>query len=58
MEVESKKIDTIMKCPRPMISIDIPSFLGLANYYHKFVEGFSSIDVRLIALTKKKAKFE
>ncbi|WMV26382.1 hypothetical protein MTR67_019767, partial [Solanum verrucosum] len=33
-------------------------FLGLANYYRRFVEGFSSISSPLTTLTKQKSKFE
>ncbi|XP_015072539.1 uncharacterized protein LOC107016644 [Solanum pennellii] len=36
---------------------DIRNFLGLASYYHRFMEGFSSIAAPLTALTKKKVKF-
>ncbi|KAH0685656.1 hypothetical protein KY290_019658 [Solanum tuberosum] len=34
------------------------SFLGLAGYYRRFVEGFSSIDSSLTKLTQKKYKFQ
>ena len=44
--------------PKPLNPTYIGSFLGLAGYYRKFVDGFSSIDAPLTALTKKKVKFE
>ncbi|WMV41284.1 hypothetical protein MTR67_034669, partial [Solanum verrucosum] len=34
------------------------NFLGLASYYRRFIEGFSSIASPLTTLTQKKAKFE
>lgn len=37
---------------------DVRSFLGLAGYYHKFVEGFSSIAGPMTQLLKKGRKFE
>ncbi|XP_073019315.1 uncharacterized protein [Primulina eburnea] len=36
---------------------EIHSFLGLAGYYRKFIQGFSSIVVPMTGLTKKNAKF-
>ena len=38
--------------------IDIKSFLGLAGYYRRFVEGFSSIASPLTKLTQKMVKFQ
>ncbi|WMV42219.1 hypothetical protein MTR67_035604 [Solanum verrucosum] len=55
--VDPKKIDAVKSWPRPLTPSDIRSFLGLAGYYRRFVEGFSSIDSPLTVLTQKKAKF-
>lgn len=55
--VDLQKVTLVTKCPRPMIPIDIWSFLGLTIYYMRFVESFSSIDALLTKLTKKKLKF-
>ena len=41
----------------PLTPFDIRSFLGLASYYRRLVEGFSSIASPLTTLTQKKAKF-
>ena len=38
--------------------IEIRSFLGLAGYYMRFMEGFSKIALPLTKLTQKGAKFE
>ena len=38
--------------------IEIRSFLGLAGYYRRFIEGFSKIAMSLTQLTKKGQKFE
>ena len=58
VEVDLKKIESVKNPPRPPTPIDILSFLFLAKYYRRFVEGFSIIDAPLTSLTKKKAKFE
>ncbi|WMV19297.1 hypothetical protein MTR67_012682 [Solanum verrucosum] len=57
IEVDPKKTDAAKGWPRPLNPTDIRSFLGLAGYYKRFVEGFSSIASPLMALTQKKAKF-
>jgi hypothetical protein len=37
---------------------EIRSFLGLAGYYRRFVEGFSNLSGPLTTLTKKNAHFK
>ncbi|WMV58923.1 hypothetical protein MTR67_052308 [Solanum verrucosum] len=57
IEVDPKKMDAVKSLTRPLSPSDIRSFLGLAGYYKRFVEGFSYIASPLTSLTKKKAKF-
>ncbi|KAH0705979.1 hypothetical protein KY285_010511 [Solanum tuberosum] len=57
IEVDPKKTDAVKIWPRPLTPSDIKSFLGLAGYYMRFVEGFSSIASPLTTLIQKKAKF-
>ena len=49
-----KKIESVKNLSRPLTSIDIWSFLGLANYHSRFVEAFSAIVTPLTNLTMKK----
>ena len=58
VEVDPRKTEIAKNWPKPLTPTYIRSFLGLAGYNRRFVEGFSSIVAPLAALTKKKAKFE
>ena len=58
MEVDPTKTEGVKNWPKPLTPIHICSFLGLAGYYCRFLEGFSSAAASLTALTKKKAQFE
>lgn len=42
IKVDPKKTDSVKSWPRCLTPFDIRSFLGLAGYYRRFVEGFSS----------------
>ncbi|XP_075473834.1 uncharacterized protein LOC142504875 [Primulina tabacum] len=55
--VDPKKVEAITEWPKPKNATDIRSFLGLAGYYRKFIEGFSSIAITLTKLTQKNSKF-
>ena len=40
VEVDPKKIEVVKNRQRPLTPTDNQNFLGLANYYRRFVEGF------------------
>ncbi|KAH0662286.1 hypothetical protein KY284_027217 [Solanum tuberosum] len=54
----SFRVLLVSNCPRPTFLTDIRSFFGLAVYYRRFVEGFSSISSPLTKLTQKIVKFQ
>ena len=41
--VDPKKVEVVLKWERPTNEIEIGSFLGLAGYYRRFMEGFSTV---------------
>ena len=51
------KVEVVQNFPTPASLRDLKSFLGLANYYRRFIKGFSEIASPLNALTKKGVKF-
>ncbi|XP_073056967.1 uncharacterized protein [Primulina eburnea] len=57
VEVDPSKVEAVKEWPLSKSVTEIRSFLGLAGYYRKFIQEFSSIEVPLTALTKKNAKF-
>ncbi|XP_075473977.1 putative mitochondrial protein AtMg00860 [Primulina tabacum] len=57
IEVDPSKVEAVRDWPVPKSVTQIRSFLGLAGYYMKFIQSFSSFAVPLTALTKKIAKF-
>ena len=55
--VDPSKIETVLKWERPQIVTEVRSFLGLAGYYRRFVEGFSKMVSPLTQLTSKDQPF-
>ncbi|XP_070057607.1 uncharacterized protein [Nicotiana tomentosiformis] len=58
IRLDTQKIEAVKTWPRPTTPTEDRSFLGLAGYYKRFVEGFSSLSAPLKKLTHKGAKFQ
>jgi len=41
IEIEKKKMDGVLSWPEPRNMKDIRKFLGLANYYKRFIKDFA-----------------
>ena len=58
MSVDPQKIEAVVNWKPPKNVSEVKSFLGLAGYYRKFVEGFSKIAAPLTKLTRKDVKYD
>ena len=55
--VDPEKVESVMSWKRPKNVFEIRSFLGLADYYHSFVEDFSRLAAPITKLAHKGVKF-
>jgi hypothetical protein len=58
ISVDPSKVQDILSWNAPTSVDDIRSFLGLAGYYRRFIEGFSKISKPMTELLEKDKKFE
>jgi hypothetical protein len=54
---DPKKVDAMLRFPKPMTVTSVRSFLGLTGYYRKYVRGYSRLAGPLFELTKKDVAF-
>ncbi|XP_073314766.1 uncharacterized protein [Primulina huaijiensis] len=57
ISVDPSKVEAVLNWARPTNIPEIRSFMGLAGYYRRFIEGFSQIARPITQLTKKDARF-
>jgi hypothetical protein len=58
VKMDDNKVKSIMEWKSPRTVKDIQSFLGFANFYRRFIKGFSKIVSPITQLLKKDIKFE
>jgi hypothetical protein len=55
--VDKSKVETIQCWATPSLVKDVQRFLGFANFYHRFIKGYSKITTPLTTLTCKDKPF-
>nr|ABG66286.1 retrotransposon protein, putative, Ty3-gypsy subclass [Oryza sativa Japonica Group] len=58
VEVDPSKVEAVLAWNPPKNVSEIRSFLGLAGYYRRFIEGFSKLARPMTELLKKEKKFQ
>jgi hypothetical protein len=58
LAIDPKKVTAILDWKAPKDFQGIKSFIGMADYYRRFIEGFSKIARPMIALLAKKVEFK
>ena len=57
LKIDPSKVEVILNWPKPNTVTEVRSFLGVAQYWRKFIAIFSSIAALLHALTSVKKVF-
>ena len=57
VEMEEEKVGGVLKWPAPQCVRDVRKFLGLANYYRRFVKDFAKVALPMNRLTRKDEKW-
>ena len=55
--MDPKKVSDVLSWNLPQDVSEVQSFLGMARYYRRFIEGFSKIAKPMTSLLEKNAKF-
>ena len=58
IKMEKEKVKGVLKWPTPKCVKDVQKFLGLANYYRRFIEGFATVARPLHNMVKKDKRWE
>ena len=58
IEIEKEKVDGVLSWPEPKNVKDVRKFLGLANYYRRFIKDFAWVARPINTLTRKNVKWQ
>ena len=56
--MKKEKVDGVLSWPEPKNAKDIRKFLGLANYYRRFIKDFAQVERPMNMLTRKDMKWQ
>jgi len=57
IEMEAEKVDGVLSWPQPKNIKDVRKFLGLANYYRRFIKDFTRVARPMNVFTRKDEKW-
>jgi len=58
VEIQKEKVEEVLSWPAPRNIKEVQKFLGLANYYRRFIENFARIAALLHMLVRKEQKWK
>jgi len=58
IEIEKEKMDRVLSWLEPKNVKDVRKFLGLANYYRRFIKNFAQVARLMNVLTRKDVKWQ
>jgi len=58
IEMEEEKVDRVLSWPEPKNMKDVRKFLGLANYYRRFIKDFARVARSINVLMRKDVKWQ
>ena len=56
VKIQKEKVKEVLNWPAPRNIKEVQKFLGLANYYRRFIKDFARIAAPLYALVRKEQK--
>ena len=56
IEIEKEKVNGVLSWPEPKNIKDVRKFLGLANYYQRFIKDFAQVARPINTLMRKDMK--
>jgi len=58
VEMQKEKVEGVLNWPAPKNVKEVQKFLGLANYYRRFIKNFAKIAAPLHVLVRKEQKWK